>query len=41
MMTGIAVDDEKIILEELCAMIRQTQIELLKAFQIRLRRLKE
>ncbi len=33
MMTGIAVDDEKIILEELCTMIRQTEIELLRAFQ--------
>ena len=33
MITGIAVDDEKIILEELCAMIKQTEIELVSAFQ--------
>ena len=33
MMTGIAVDDERIILEELCAMIRQTEIKLARAFQ--------
>lgn len=33
MITGIAVDDEKIILEELCAMLRQTGIALTGAFQ--------
>lgn len=32
-MNCIVVDDERIILDELCAMIRQTEIKVLKAFQ--------
>jgi len=33
MIRCIAVDDEKIILDELCAMIKQTEIELVGAYQ--------